>query len=411
MRADEIREDEWQVPTVIQPAKPAAPKIRPAGNPWYEVHSRPRTTEAVAPADEGLPVIRPASNQQDSPPAEIRQSSSDEPAATALPSASAERVTPANIETDAEVQNDGFEAPERVIPKLRSGSDVWYEIQSRRPQELPKTASQQPQQEGFELPMPAEAAVPREAVEETVSQDEAALDEPTADGFESPQVESLDISRTAEAPRIGGIGPAPTTMPEPEFQYTQAPVEPRGGGTYSEPARSPDQLKRVTEISPFYDYEPDPTIRADDPCRNLCPRPDGAPCKSYEEGESAPTCPEQVGLGQNDYQERELAPSTFAWAASNLYHRPLYFEDPALERDGHTHGCLLQPFVSTGRFSAQLLGLPYQMAIDPMCKKQYTLGWYRPGECAPKLCYQVPWNTHAAAVQAGVMTGLFYAFP
>jgi hypothetical protein len=64
-----------------------------------------------------------------------------------------------------------------------------------------------------------------------------------------------------------------------------------------------------------------------------------------------------------------------------------------------------------GKFSAQLVGLPYQMGIDPPCKRIYPLGYYRPGECAPKLHYQVPWNTRAALIQAGVTTGMFYLIP
>ena len=54
----------------------------------------------------------------------------------------------------------------------------------------------------------------------------------------------------------------------------------------------------------------------------------------------------------------------------------------------------------------QLLGLPYQMTIDPMWKKMYPLGYYRPGECAPKLHYQVPWNTRAAINQANANANL-----
>ena len=101
----------------------------------------------------------------------------------------------------------------------------------------------------------------------------------------------------------------------------------------------------------------------------------------------------------------------YRWKASDLYHYPLYFEDPPLERYGHTHHELLQPFISAQRFGTQLIGLPYQMAIDPILKKTYTLGWYRPGEPAPMLLYQVPWNAEAAAVQAGVMTGMFFLVP
>jgi hypothetical protein len=101
----------------------------------------------------------------------------------------------------------------------------------------------------------------------------------------------------------------------------------------------------------------------------------------------------------------------YMWEASQLFSNPLYFEDPALERYGHSHHKLLQPFVSAGRFSTQLIGLPYQMTIDPICKKMYSLGWYRPGECAPHKHYQIPLNAKAAVVQGSVVTGLIFLIP
>lgn len=170
---------------------------------------------------------------------------------------------------------------------------------------------------------------------------------------------------------------------------------------------SPRDLKRITAILPFHDYEPDPEIRENDPCANLCPRPDGCP---PSEGEP-PLCPEELPLTDQTYPGRLLPESVFAYTASNVFHNPLYFEDVQLERYGHTYHHLIQPFDSVGLFGLQLLGLPAQMTIDPICKKMYPLGYYRPGECAPKLHYQIPWNTRAAINQAAVTTGAFFIFP
>jgi hypothetical protein len=72
---------------------------------------------------------------------------------------------------------------------------------------------------------------------------------------------------------------------------------------------------------------------------------------------------------------------------------------------------LVQPVVSAGKFGLQLVGLPYQMTIDPVHKRTYTLGWYRPGECAPYKHYQIPLNRDAALVEAGFLTGMFFLFP
>lgn len=156
------------------------------------------------------------------------------------------------------------------------------------------------------------------------------------------------------------------------------------------PAEKPEDLPKVTEILPYGDYVPEETRK-----------------RIRDEKR---TVPEEVWTKQ-PYEPRVFPESAYTWEASNLYHNPLYFEDPALERYGHTLPHYLQPFASGGRFMTQLIGLPYQMTIDPIHRKVYTLGWYRPGECAPKLCYQVPWNTRAAAVQAGTLTGLIFLIP
>jgi hypothetical protein len=99
------------------------------------------------------------------------------------------------------------------------------------------------------------------------------------------------------------------------------------------------------------------------------------------------------------------------WEPPNLYHQPLYFEDVALERYGHHYPPGIQSAVSLGRFGVQLVGFPYQAVIHPPTSHQYALGNYRPGECAPKLTYQIPWNAKAAAVQAGAVVGFIYMIP
>ncbi len=43
---------------------------------------------------------------------------------------------------------------------------------------------------------------------------------------------------------------------------------------------------------------------------------------------------------------------SYCWTAPSICHRPLYFEEPNLERYGHSAGCLLQPAIS-GRTSSR----------------------------------------------------------
>lgn len=195
---------------------------------------------------------------------------------------------------------------------------------------------------------------------------------------------------------------APAISPLPD------PVDSEDPSDFQPIARTPEDLRKIGEILPFHDYSPDP---GDDPCLYLCPRPDGLPCKEYGSDKAEPPCPVELGLGNKPFVPRSMPPSVFAWKASNVSHNPLYFEDPQLERYGHTYGDCIQPFVSLGRFGVQVVGLPYQMALDPPCKEVYPLGYYRPGEPAPKLHHQVPLNARAAALAAVFYTGVGVILP
>ena len=168
-------------------------------------------------------------------------------------------------------------------------------------------------------------------------------------------------------------------------------------------------LKSIRNILPFGDYDPNPDPE-DDPYRNLCPRPAGAPRDGEDDDETAALCPEVRPLSTERYSPRPVRPVQYRWAASNVAYNPLYFQDVSLERYGHNYG-LLQPVVSVGKFGTQLIGLPYQMALDPPCKCVYPLGYYRPGDCAPKLHYQIPLNARAALVQAAAVSGVALILP
>lgn len=197
-------------------------------------------------------------------------------------------------------------------------------------------------------------------------------------------------------------------------------VDPLTVGLQDEPKKKPDavpeefkapEFRKIGDIQPYFDYAPPSDLLNDaGPCAYLCPRPDGKPCK-VPEGMRMPACPKELQLSDAAYQPRMLPESVFSWEASNLFHNPLYFEDPALERYGHTLHPMIQPFASTARFGVQFLGLPYSATIDPYYKRRYALGWYRPGECAPHKHYQIPLNADAAVYTAGVYTGLFFIFP
>lgn len=103
--------------------------------------------------------------------------------------------------------------------------------------------------------------------------------------------------------------------------------------------------------------------------------------------------------------------TTYMWKASALCHKPLYFENEQLERYGHSWGPCVQPIVSGAHFFSTLPILPYCMGIDPPCECVYALGHYRPGNCAPYMCYPVPITCRAAAFQAGAVVGAAAVLP
>lgn len=171
------------------------------------------------------------------------------------------------------------------------------------------------------------------------------------------------------------------------------------------PRPEKDPLSRLTpirDIRPHFDY----TRSGQTPNEYLCPLP--AEADPAKPGNSCPIESELVDQGTLD-RNHSIIP--VYWAASNVYHNPLYFEDPGLERSGHSYSDAVQPFVSLGRFGAQVVALPYSIALDPAWKHETPLGHFRPGECAPKRHLALPLNREAAATAAAAYTGIIYLIP
>jgi hypothetical protein len=111
---------------------------------------------------------------------------------------------------------------------------------------------------------------------------------------------------------------------------------------------------------------------------------------------------------------REWSAQRKYWAAAATCHMPLYFQDPMLERYGHSveqyfgplgrymaypvddhtqttqRNQMVQPFFSVGLFAWQILTLPYALVVDPPWEAQYDLGYWRPGDKIPTDLYYQP---------------------
>ena len=120
--------------------------------------------------------------------------------------------------------------------------------------------------------------------------------------------------------------------------------------------------------------------------------------------------PQECSLGDEPFQPRQFARTTFTWRASALCHKPLYFEQPGVERYGHTFGPFLQPVIGTGHFFTSVIMLPYKMGMEPPWECVYPLGVYRPGSCAPYTIGPVPISVRGIATQAVGTLGFVYVF-
>lgn len=102
--------------------------------------------------------------------------------------------------------------------------------------------------------------------------------------------------------------------------------------------------------------------------------------------------------------------TSVCWTAPGVCHRPLYFEDAALERHGYSFG-LVQPLASTAHFVGNVAILPYRLAAEPTCECVYVLGHERPGTPTPMRYYRPPLRVSGGLAEAGVATGLIFLLP
>lgn len=76
-------------------------------------------------------------------------------------------------------------------------------------------------------------------------------------------------------------------------------------------------------------------------------------------------------------------PSEYTWSSPAFYHKPLYFEQPNLERYGIGRSRLVQPVASGFHFFASIALIPYKSFTHHPAEKVYTLGHNRPGDRVP----------------------------
>ena len=117
-------------------------------------------------------------------------------------------------------------------------------------------------------------------------------------------------------------------------------------------------------------------------------------------GEPGNQIPFECTLSNDPFSPREWRSTTYTWKASALCHKPIYFQDVALERYGHSHGPVCEYFASAAHFFGDVILLPYNMGVKTPSECVYTLGYYRPGNCAPYMLDPFPFSLRGAAFGA-----------
>ena len=118
---------------------------------------------------------------------------------------------------------------------------------------------------------------------------------------------------------------------------------------------------------------------------------------------TAPTDPAQL--------RRDWALIEFNWAAANVYHQPLYFDDTPLERYGQSRHPVLQPWISGARFFMTFPAVPYLIGLDRPYDHIYPLGYYRPGSHAPPVRPHLPLEADAITLESALWMTLIFALP
>ncbi|MBN1909026.1 MAG: hypothetical protein JW818_04745 [Pirellulales bacterium] len=207
--------------------------------------------------------------------------------------------------------------------------------------------------------------------------------------------------------------PAEPKQTKPEEDKTK-PEEPAISKPANQPPLQPGEIPPVHGSEPVPEFQGGLHTQTKPQPEDECP-PSGQFSAIHEISVNAPLPPGEVPLEchlkHETYVARNWSPMTYAWKASGACHKPLYFEDVQLERYGHSWGPYLQPVISQGHFFLTVPILPYLMGVHPPHECLYTLGYYRPGSCAPYMIDPLPISARGALLEAGVWTGAALLVP
>jgi hypothetical protein len=254
------------------------------------------------------------------------------------------------------------------------------------------------------------------------------VEDPSSGSGTSPEADEADRlfdDMPADEPAEG-----PTAEPGTTFDGAPSVDEEairRPGSLFDEPAPLPEQVEandedpqREEPVAPFregtgtIDIDYDEAMRrcSDELAALKGRRLDAIDLNINVTGSEGEDFPYFCTLDDGSvFAPRQWCEVTYMWKASGLCHKPLYFEDVHLERYGHSWGPIAQPLLSGAHFFGSVAILPYKMGLQTPNECVYTLGYYRPGNCAPYLIDPIPFTWRAALFQAGATVGVAAILP
>ncbi|GIX02952.1 MAG: hypothetical protein KatS3mg112_1889 [Thermogutta sp.] len=308
-------------------------------------------------------------------PSRVTSEGAERGSATAVDPVDGRHAHPA---ADATPEADGAVAVVLEVPVLGNAepvddplADPFGDRQSSQPAKTPANVAGQVAQ----IPTPRPLQTPAELIPPPLP--------------EGTHMAGSSAQQSQETSPPSGQPPAPPAPPGqlletlPQGPIDQRPMEEQLAqvpGVGKDECPPPDRLRKITEIT-----------------NNIAPQPGKFPLE----------CPLQGG----EFVERNWKPIVFTWTASALCHKPLYFEQVAVERYGHNLGPIVQPFASAAHFFLTVPILPYKMGLNPPNECVYALGYYRPGSCAPWILDPFPLSIRAALAEGGYWTALAFAIP
>ncbi len=446
------RETEDAVAASMPSPTHAGPAVKPATAP---------TLAAAAPADDELPVL-PADlsrSAQDARPA-TAPATQPAPAAAAAPAASVDdelpvlpadlgrfaQTSPASVTTPAQPLEESAPAPATVrdqptqsgeiapaltadglSPPKPAGTDerpapTALEREGSAPTLSPASPGTLPQagSDPVAVAAPIDTGLPQVPGSNASSAPAALVNSPYP--TTNPNLESKPAATTASgvetAPDVSSLPPAlPRRMLAssadafiPERPTPPSTLKPELQREVERIARNQeDEMRRQAQNPPQPVNPPRDTLASDlrtQTQMDISRAPSPAEARPIK---AIPVPEDWVALAP-----RNWAPQRKYWAAAATCHLPLYFQDPVLERYGHSveqfvgpigrfltypvddptqstqRVQMLQPWFSAGLMGLQIIAWPYNLIMDPPWEAQYDLGYYRPGDNIPTDTYWLP---------------------